>query len=68
MTLLTFIAVVPIIVVAVLLLTAILLDEASPAFIAFLIAVFWAVAMFAFNSGAKWQHAHTLENYTLSPK
>jgi hypothetical protein len=68
MTILTFFAIAPIIVIVTLLLASASMDEKDPAFVAVLILFLWIIAIISFKNGADWQHAHTLERYTLTAK
>ena len=67
MTVLTFIAIVPIIVILTLLICASITSSRETARTAVLLTIFWVIVGVAFDAGCKWQRAYTLGNYTLTP-
>ena len=68
MTILTFFAIVPVVVIVTLVLVSVFMNEKDPAFVALLILFVWIIVIISFKNGADWQHAHTLERYTLTAK
>jgi len=68
MTPLTFVAIFPLIVIAVLILTAIGIESPGLALIAAFLLMLWFISAASFKHGADWQHAYTIENYNIKPK
>lgn len=67
MTVLTFIAIVPIIVILTLLICASATRNEGPAMAAVILVFLYGVFSSGFQIGSKWQRAYTLDNYTLTP-